>query len=309
LTADAAPPKAPARRFGPGAWTDNRKEKKGKQRAYNGNPLDPEHNSLIPVSAHEGKAFAVTDIVRLDSNATTGYKRLFILCNTGVSGSVLLYVTVGVSASTAVHTVPTLALDANNGGPTAGRAMKCGLKVVNTVSPLTMGGRVYMLNASQRVALAGLPSTMTAAEWTEFITDMKAHPKCQAYSAADFRIPKKFVCTVANNPEYHSYDNWGGTLSVDQFAAHFAVWPTSTETARPMSVIFFLIEDPPATQGYTLTAMGSWYTRWPLESVLGRSMKDVPTTGQAALNALHKKAETAAETGDGTTRDVGGAFR
>lgn len=255
--------------------------------------LDPEDLGVVPVSAHEGLAFPITDCIRMDTNSTTGYQRLFAITNTGNSSTLASYAvfTPSAVASTTTFDVPMLMTADTAGGATSGRSMKVSAKLVNTVSALTMAGRVYVLNCNQRVALAAAPSAMTAAQWTTFADTIAAHPDTLALSAAEFRTPQKFVGTVVDGPEYHSYHEWHGATGLDVHAAHWAVWSGSTSAPRPMSTIFILIADPPATQGYNLTLYGSWFTRWPLDTVMGRSMTDVPTVPQTTVNQIQKKAE------------------
>jgi hypothetical protein len=60
-----------------------------------------------------------------------------------------------------------------------------------------------------------------------------------------------------------------------------------------MSSIWVIMEAPSVAQAYTLQFSGSWYTRWPLDTVPGQSMRPVPTAPASAINAARDAAERA----------------
>jgi hypothetical protein len=176
--------------------------------------------------------------------------------------------------------------------------MKGGVTILNSNPALTREGRIYVLNANQKFDFPQITSSMTTAEWNTFAADLKAHPHTKCYSADDFATPRTFVCHPANHPAYYEYQNWLGTQTGTDFAKHFSVFPGTTASGgfshRPMSTIAILVDVTSSAQSYTVSARANFYTRWPIDSIMGQSMKDVPLAEVKQVNAHHNAATAAA---------------
>ena len=59
-----------------------------------------------------------------------------------------------------------------------------------------------------------------------------------------------------------------------------------------MSTLVFLVDTPVELQNYTFTARGSFYTRWPMEHVLGQHHPPVPTAAASVVNGMRDVGET-----------------
>jgi len=236
-------------------------------------------------------------MVRKDLNhAAISSRKLYAITNNGISGSVMCYLHNTATPFTSVYTVPTLSAAASAGGPTAARAMKASLTMVNDTQRLNQGGKVYTLVANQRLRIPAPASTMTQAEWNTLMDEIIAHPHTRAHSGADFVTPKTLVCHPSNIPDYTDFKEFEGTSTVDGFWAGISTAPSPGPVLggvnkRPMSTIFVVFEPPAVDQTYTVTARASWYTRWPLDTIMGQSMKPIPTAPLSTINGAQDQAE------------------
>lgn len=169
--------------------------------------------------------------------------------------------------------------------------MKAGVTVVNRTQLLDMGGQVSVLNSSQRVSLPAAPSAMSQAQWSTFFDEIVSHPKSRIYSGADFKKPKTFVTHPLDQTDYLHYEGWHGTLTADEFWAHIAIWPGLAPDPRPMSTVFVVLEVPAVENTYECKSRGSYYTRWPLNTVPGQAQRPVPTAAAGVINAARDHAE------------------
>jgi hypothetical protein len=87
---------------------------------------------------------------------------------------------------------------------------------------------------------------------------------------------------------------------------------------RPMSSLVFLIDSPPEVQSYTFTVRGTYYTRWPMEHVLGQHHPPIPhahpgvvshirDAGEHFGQVMHDLSETVGSVGRGIARGVNAA--
>jgi hypothetical protein len=264
------------------------------------NMMDPAHPHSIPVTHTDGQAFPYTGLVRLNVNHTLGSLKIVVITNTGDSGTLLTYINNTSTPFLSTSTVPALANGGTSGGPTSSRSMKFSAEIINTTKILDMGGRVYALNVDQRVVLPNALSSMTQAQFKTFADTVIAHPECQALSGTYFEKPKCIVGTCVNNPEYERFKPFVGIKTADGVADSWALWDSPlvplVRGTRSMSTVILVFDEFSTAQSYTVSAHGSWYTRWPLESILGQSMSDIPTADASFLNNLSKHASTFGKT-------------
>lgn len=246
---------------------------------------NPLNTSLIRSVMSEGHAFPIWGMTRSDIITNEAGRQMLFVTNTGNSGTIC-YSIYQTTPSATRYTIPTLSSSASAGGPTSGRAMKCGITVVNVSKRLNVGGRIYVLNASQRLAFGAAPSAMTQLQWKAVADAIIAHPHTRSYTGGDFVAPKTFVCHPTNETDYDKYVAWNGTDTLDQYFEHLAVWSGSTTTLRPMSTICIVIEPFPddSVNDYSFTSRAAFYSRWPLASVPGQAHIPVPTAAAAVIN-------------------------
>jgi len=256
----------------------------------------------IPTAFRTGKAYPIKGVTRATVTLTTIRRVLIGVTNIGVAGSVMTVVTVNTGVtpytidSAVVATIPLLAAADSAGGPTSGRAMKAYVNLVNTTQVLQRDGRVYHLNGTARVRLPALPSLMSGTQWSALMDEIVAMPSAQPYAADAFGGKgKDFTCSVVDARTYEDFEEWSGTLDLDSFWGHIGIWPGGISTDRPMTTVWLVLEKPATTQQvYAVTAGAAFYTRWPLTSVPGQNMTDVPVASPDFVNGLHKAAELAA---------------
>lgn len=249
------------------------------------------HNRLpVPTLVSEGSAFHASGVMRNEVTQAIGTRFMIVCSSTGHSGTPGSIVFPAVP-TVGIRTIPTLALGGTAGGPTSGRAMKAGVTIVNSTAALNRGGRVYVLNSNQRVELPAAPSAMIPADWDTMMNEIVAHPKTRALSGSHFAEPKTLVCHPTDQADYLNYGEWYGGITVDNFWSHISIWPGVVSQRRPMSAVYIVFEGPAAVQDYTVSWRAHYYTRWPLDSILGQSQKFVPTKDAKTLNDGRDHAE------------------
>jgi hypothetical protein len=243
---------------------------------------------VIPVAAFQAKALPYTGMVRSELTVTTSYRKLVILTNSGVSGTVGYIREKAAGAAPVILTIPTLSLSDTAGGPTSGRAMKLGFSVVNNTPDLTAGGRVYYLNSDQRTLLGSSLSTLSDANFDVICNKLMAHPDCISMSGKSLQKTTHFFSHVVDSVDYERFGEWVGTETADEFGAHVCVWSGGVPSTRPMSTLYLLFDEPAGDQSYTLSVRAAFYNRWPLDSLGGQLMRPVPLAPQLAISSVQQ---------------------
>lgn len=260
--------------------------------------FDPTSSAIPPSMYPSIGVFPVNGSVRDDVNATANLR--YLLCVTAIPGrstcGFLFRVAKSgttVATSTKFYNLPTLNNAYSAGGPTSSRFTKVGFRVENLTPAMYQGGRVYVTHLTQRVALPKSASTMTADDWAETIDGFRTMPanRTKVFTWNDFGasgkyIRKPFVCTVTDEPKYNEFNtHLGPETTLDGFWENVGVWNSpspSTEAPHPMSILFMhwdTIDTPTATsilQDITVQVDAQVLTRWPANTVLGQSHRDLP---------------------------------
>lgn len=263
------------------------------------NFLDPMCPFPMPTLASEGRALPHTGLVSSDFTVDTTNTTLLLVANTGHSGTVAFSLKLDanggfVSGSAEVHTIPTLSVADINGGPTTSRSMKLSVSVVNCTNNYKRGGRVTYINSSQRLPPRNIDS---ATEYAQVISGIKSSPYRRRINGDELVKPKHLITFPVDNKVYHSYDGFHGTLTAEEFLPYLLTPGDNTTTKetvfspRPMSTVAWIFDPAPDEQAYSFTVRASFYTRWPLTSVPGQTMHNVPTAPASILNAVVDKAE------------------
>lgn len=263
------------------------------------NFLDPMCPFPMPTLASEGRALPHTGLVSSDFTVDTTNTTLLLVANTGHSGTVAFSIKLDasggpVSGSTEIHTIPTLSVSDHNGGPTTSRSMKLSISVVNCTNNYKRGGRVTYINSSQRLPPRNVDF---ATEYARIVSGVKSSPYRRRINGEDLVKPKHLITFPVDNKVYHSYDGFHGTLTAEEFLSYLLTPGDNIDTKdavitpRPMSTVAWIFDPAPDEQAYSFTVRASFYTRWPLTSVPGQTMHNVPTAPAAVLNAVVDKAE------------------
>jgi hypothetical protein len=267
------------------------------------NFLDPMSSMPVPSVTSDGMALPHTSLVSDDFKVGTVNTKVLVVSNVGNAGTVgIIYeVTpsgflVAPAAEQTLLTIPTVSAADDAGGPSAGRAMKFSVSVVNCTNALKRGGRVTYLNSSQRLPTLG----GTSVQWdlSPIINGIKSSPYRRRTMGDNLVAPKHLIGFPVDASSYARFNNWRGTLSTEEFNQHTlgasAVNPIGDAlgiSQRPMSVVAFIFDPTVDEQDYSVTIRASYYTRWPLDSVPGQSMKTIPTAPAAIINHISKEAE------------------
>lgn len=261
--------------------------------------FSPSSPHLVPTLTASGEAFPVTGMYRRTIDHTVGYRRVVFFSNNGKAANVMLSGSMTVAGDAlpgwSTFAAPTVALDDTHGGPTAGRAMKMGFSIVNSTAAMTAGGRVFVLNCEQRLLMENAPTNLTRAAYNSLLNAVVNHPSCKEYSGGDFKKAHSWYSHVVDNVHYEKFATWEGTQDANDYASYFATWDGAEPNHdRSMSTLCLVFEDAVAPQSYTITGRASWYTRWPLTTVLGQSHTDIPTAPADAMNRHFRHAAAAA---------------
>lgn len=260
--------------------------------------LHGHHSGDVPTVTHNGTAVPHPDVVRYDVNILPTEKVLAFCTNVGSSGSAMLLLkwdpASGIVSVNTVRTPTLLQASGVAGGPTSMRAMKMSLSLTNATQYLNRGGRVYVLNSDQRFAFPASVALCNASDWNNIFNAVVEHPNTVPYDGTHFGETGTYTCSVVDGPSYERFEENDGAEAVDAFGAHIASWTGSAHRVRPMSCIVMAFETPAITQSYTFSAVGKWYTRWPLATVPGRMMTPIPTASPAEVNRILVQAEAKA---------------
>lgn len=241
----------------------------------------------------DGRALPHTGLVSLDFVVGTVNSTLLFVTNTGDSGTVGVVMNVSPAGAYVdglqMFTVPTLAAEDAAGGASASRAMKISLAVTNCSNSLKRGGRVTYLNSSQRLPM------MSSSSLDTIITAIKSSPYRRRITGDILRTPTHLIGYPVDNVAYGTFRPHRGTLTHAQFGQYiYGAGGTDGPLPRPMSVICYVFDPTGDPQDYSATVRTSMYTRWPLTSIPGHSMKNMPTATAALINHVRDHAESTA---------------
>jgi len=326
---------------------------------------DPLNPTPIPTAVSDGYAHVTTGMDRFDIQVGAGTEKVMVIVSnigsSGCGGVVFDWsVSGGVNASSFVF--PTLQGSAlSGGGPTAGRAMKSSLSILNSTPTRKIGGTVSFLNATQRIVwptatTSGRPSAITVDQANDLFLQIKKQQQTVIRTGEFYKTPKTCFAYPGNEAEYISFQPFQSTTQaanvpvatplatemdglkdVDRFlysVSTAAPYNPNTEPTvelnaragewepkrRPMSSLIFLIDTPPEPQSYTFTVRGSYYTRWPMEHVLGQHHPPIPSSSPGVVSHLrdagehfgqvmHDLTDTVGSVGQGISRAIGAAFQ
>jgi hypothetical protein len=250
-----------------------------------------------PSVTSDGKALPHSGLVSHDFTVGNTNTTLLVVTNTGNSGTVAEKIDLDpsggfVSGTNQLFTIPTLAAPDVSGGASASRAMKFSVSVVNCSNALKRGGRVTYLNSSQRLPAR---SSTPATKYADIISAVKSSPYRRRITGDCLSHPTHLIGFPVDTIAYTSFNAHQGTLSSDAFFTYVAGASASdTPSPRPMSVIVFVFDPVADQQDYSVTIRASYYTRWPLTSVPGQSMRNIPTADAKLINYVRDHAESTA---------------
>ncbi len=253
------------------------------------NFLDPLCAQPAPTVTSSGKALPHTSLVSSDFTVDSSARTLLIVSNVGHAGTVGVILNVKDDGTYAgglqMLTVPTLAQADSAGGPSASRAMKFSVTVTNCSNALKRGGRVTYLNSSQRLP----PREVAAVENFEPIIEaVKSSPYRRRITGDNLGTPQQLIGYPTDMVEYSIFSEHRGTLTSDEFFPYVAGAGTlDNPRMRGMSIVVYVFDKVADPQDYSVTVRTSHYTRWPLTSVPGQSMKQIPTADAAHINRVH----------------------
>lgn len=237
----------------------------------------------MPSTNFEGAAFPAEDLYRYPISFAGG--ALIAVTNTGSSSSTMSVVNLA-AATVGVYSLPTL-----QAGPSSGRAMKASVSLMNVTKSLNREGAVYAFNATQRINLPASPSVMTTDNWLTVVDNITSHPDVHEMTAEEFSRHREIVCAPVDTSAYHDYIGWQGAITAPEFWAHIGSWPGAGLRARPMSTAIFIIMPHTETNTYTAITRGTFYTRWPTNSVPGKNSVQVPISEASNTGWLTRAAK------------------
>lgn len=255
--------------------------------------MSPLSKVPIPSPMRMGTAHPQWVTTRMSITLAPTERFVGIITNTGVCAGFCAWwkLTASQGIANGVMNFPRLALADDAGGPTSGRAMKCGATLVNSTQDVNRGGRVFHYDAQARLNMTLPPGTTTSVALNAFIDGVLANEEVVDYNATEFATPKELTCSVADAVKYLDFGPWQGSQDLNGFLASSCVWPGYVPDHRPMSTIVIILDYPPVTQTYSLTGRSAYYTRWPIDTTIGQAMVEVPVAPQHVVNRIHAAGE------------------
>jgi len=280
------------------------KNKKKGEKKKKTNPValarmfDPNNNSIPPHLLTVGRCFPVRGIWR-SSQSTSATTNTMVMVSsipgTGTFGAKVVWTVGGAGAATIeMFRSPMIQTSAVGGGAASIKASKCALEVENITQLLNVAGQVYVANLDQRMWWLEAPITMAGTGWDAVATTIKSFPDTKVLPGKVFLRPQRFLCHVVDDVDYTMFDNNEGDVDMNNFGKHLAVWafPTaSNELPRAMSTVVILLGATTPVQDYIFTGQSQHLTRWPLTTVAGQAMKDVPAAAPSLVNAARDVAK------------------
>jgi hypothetical protein len=242
----------------------------------------------IPSTYFSGQALPLSGRYFLTNfNLPTNRRSLVFVTNVGDAGTVFSIISSDDTTVTrAVGTVPVLASADDAGGPTSGRAQTCAVNVVNTTAALNRAGAVHIIPLDQRMRLPAAPSAWTTGNFDTVFNDLVNFPSARVYDGSHFGGGHSLPCHVVDSVAFQDFKEWHGTLTIDEFFGHIGIWSGASARQRPMSTIVLAFNLPPVIQTYCVSVHARWYTRWPVDTVAGQSMTDIPVAAQGYVNRI-----------------------
>jgi len=185
-----------------------------------------------------------------------------------------------------------LSLDDRSGGCTSARAMKCGLSITNTTPGVEIGGRISYVDLPNRIRFLANPAFGGVPVFKNIIDSIDEIAGNKNENAAEFSKTKNLYCHVVDHVRYMDFHEFRGADTMSEFFATMGIWPDHHIHDRCLSTLFVMIHPTTKSQTYTITAQGSYYTRWPMRTMQGQSQIKVPVSTIANVNAIHNHAES-----------------
>jgi len=264
------------------------------------NLMDPMCHLPMPNITSDGKALPHTGLVSSDFLVGTLNTALLLVTNVGRAGTVgaLLQVKPNgeVEGAIQMFTIPTMAEPDSQGGPSAARSMKFSLSVINCTNSLKRGGRVTYLHTSQRLPpFTNGPTGGDPDNYTSIIEAVKSSTERRRIQGDSLKEPKHLIGYPVDSVNYSTFNPFHGTLEWGAFREIvLGANIHSVPQPRPMSIIAYVFDPVTDPQDYSLTIRAAYYTRWPITSVPGQSMRYMPTADAKVINAARDHAENTA---------------
>lgn len=265
--------------------------------------MNPRVPGIVPSIAPSAKALLQQGSMRINVScpATSGQYTLIFASNVGTSGilaTVVQYSATSTSpASMTSVTIPSLS-KVNTAAnltlaPTSARAQKCGIQLVNITAAVNACGLVMAGNIPSRFEFPTNPAAMSGEQWEEIRKELVSSPMVKTYSGAQLLRRHEIIATMSDHATYESFREWddiGGMSGPDVFNnwfKHIADWPGTAMSARPMTTIVIVLDAPTSAQTYNIAASGTFLCRWPIATVPGQMVHDIPlTSGQGLANLV-----------------------
>jgi hypothetical protein len=274
---------------------------------------------MIPVVRSSGSAVPVTGMARfpiaVEKSTSINRGMALVMTNTGSGSIIAARLTSRDGNGPQVHTahMPLLMDTAAQGGATAGRAMKAGVTLINMTAAQARGGVVYVLNTDQRIQMdAPVSTTGTVGQqsWALVLAKVRGHPDTVVYGADHFKEIREFHCGVVDAISYESFRPWQGSdpnigdsspQGIDSFFSHITI-SSVDPTPRPMSTLFIIFDNTDSGQDYMASCRGSYYTRWPLDTLAGQLSSELPTASAKVVDETHKNSKADSSSKGGNRR-------
>jgi hypothetical protein len=290
---------------------------------------DPLNPSPVPTTVSDGHAHINTGMDRKSFTLSPSDKAMLFVTNPGSSG--LVGTMAKWSGSTIIwntFVLPTLAGNAVSGnGPTAGRAMKASVSILNSTPARKVGGTVLTLNATQRIVWPTTANTnLSVTQIEALFAQIENQAQTRLHTGESFKTSQCMRCHPSNDVEYTGFRPFSPTEAGDDLDAlastktpaqvsaladinrFLEVISTCTPYSglndvtspypafhelqrRPMSTLCVLFDSPPEVQSYTISARGTYYSRWPLEHVLGQHHPPIPSAPAGVVSRLRDAGE------------------
>jgi hypothetical protein len=245
--------------------------------------------TLVPTAQYECTALPIQvtnrHVVPLHGD---GVSRVYCYTTTGNNNSLGFSIDNATTPVVQVLNTAMLGENSMSGGPTSGRVVKLGARIVNQSRSYDIGGRVLMLRTNQRLDVAQSLTSMTRAEVNTLINDIYAHPHTKVLTGHEFKAGKSEFVVPRDHSDYLDYKEWDGPATIGRISG-CSTTRGDDGVPFPMEAIWVVFQDFGVSQTYQVTLDAMVYTRWPLDHHSSRSQRPIPTMDPTRIATVQKR--------------------
>jgi len=255
-------------------------------------------SSPTPALLSSGESLCINSLAEFTVATSDTDSVIVVASNVGTTATVCVRYTLsgGVVTPVAYNAEPLESSDVNTL-----RASKLGTTLVNVSNAQKIGGMVWCLQTSGKVAL---PTTPTSTEFSDLVGIIRGDPKRRTYSGPSLTTPRRWTTHVTDQSDYTEFTAIGASGE----AGFEASVDNGGNSQKPMSTMLYYFPTTAASEGqtYNLAVHAQHFVRFALAGVPKSMQRTQPT---ASADAINRRRTDVEQHGSGHHGDSGLASR